>query len=416
MANETTLTTAGAIITKRYDKDVPKAVQEEFPAFNSISKFEQEFGESFYLAVMGENPQGVSSTIENALTGMYNASYSRFEPSVVEVSGLVRIRNNVLRRAKTPGALVDVLKNDCDGMLRQLMQDQTCDMFGDGSGVLGRISSGQGSTTITLTVASDAIKFSVGMLLKGVDARTTSATVRSGSARVTAVDPIAGTVSTTGSNWNSQITSLAANDYLVRAGREVGAVTASTFACPTGFKAWLEGGTAPASLWGLTRTTNPAKYAGTKLDCANKPLEEALIEAATYARVYGSVPPDTLYVHPLDWADLAKTVSSKVQITKTSFTGSKGGIGFKAIAYDSPHGEITVIDTPFIDRNEAVLCKRKLATWHSAGPSPRLLKDGDGQDIVRVVGTSYLEVQFGSDCQFSYRQPYSGVRMTNFGA
>lgn len=416
MANETTISTVSAVLKTRYSEDVPKLVQEEFPAFGSITKFEKEFGADFVMAVMGENPQGVAGTMEDALTAMYNASYSKYTPSVVELSGLVRIRTNVIRRAKSPGALVDIVKNDCDGMLRQLMQDSTCDVFGDGSGVLGVIASGQGGTTITLTVASDAIKFSVGMLLKGVTTRATSATVRSGSARVTGVDPVAGTVTTSGSNWNSQITSLGAGDMLVRAGRQVGAVTASTYACPIGLKTWLEGGTSPASLWGCTRSTNPAKYAGTALNCTGKPLEEALIEASTYASVYGTMPPDTLYCHPLDWADLVKSLSSKVRIDKTTFTGSKAGIGFKAVVYDSPGGEITIIRSPFVDRNEAFLVQRKLATWHSAGPSPRLLKDGDGQEVVRVVGTSFMEVQFGSDCQFTYKQPYSGVRLTNFGA
>lgn len=418
MANETTISVVTAVITRRYEKDVPKLVREEFPAYESVPKFEKEFGEDFALAVIGENPQGIASTIEDAATAQYSGSYSRFTPSVVEVSGVARLRNNVLRRAKGPGALVDIVKNECDGMLRQLMQDQSCDLFGDGSGVLGRIATTAtiASAVLILSVASDAIKFSVGALLKAVDGRLNTSTVRTGTARVSAVDPVAGTITTAGGNWSTQLTTLATSDYLVRAGRQTGAVATTTLACPVGYKEWLVGGTAPAALWGLTRTTNPAKYAGTALSAANKPLEEILIEASTYSSVYGTKPADTLYAHPLDWADLVKTVSSKVKIEKSTFVGTKGGIGFKSIQYDSPTGEINVILSPMIDRNEAFLVNRKMSTWHSAGPSPRVLTEGDGKEMIRAQGSSYLEVQFGSDCQFSYRQPYSGVRITSFAA
>ena len=407
--------TIKAILKTRYDSDVPKLVQEEFPAWGSIPKFEQEFGYDFVLAVYGENPQGVGSDIESAVTsitaaGGSSANYLKFQPNVVESSGVVRWRNNILRRAKSPGALLDVVKSECDGMLRMLIQEQSIDVFNDGTGIKGTVGSVSGSV-VTLTVPTDALKFSVGENVVVLTDRTTSPTNR-GTCVLSGVDPVAGTLSIASGSWPSTGGATQATDLIARSGREA---SGGAFRCAIGYSTWLAGGSSPGTLWGLNRNQNPAKYAGTALNCLGKPLEEALIEASTYSKVYGTRPADTLYCHPLDWADLVKSLSSKVKIEKTTFVGSKAGIGFSAIMYDSPGGEITVILTPFCPKNSSFLVNRKMSTWHSAGPSPRLLKDGDGMEIVRLVGTSYLEAQFGSDVQFSYRQPYSGVRMYNFG-
>lgn len=410
-----TLAASTAILKVRYpDGRLPVSCYRNTKYVATCAKDESDGSDSRVLAFQHEYPQGSSAVFATALGSLKQGTYSKFTLSRVEHFGIARIKGQALKAAEgDENALVDLWKNETDGASRTELLNHEIYSFGNGSGVLGRISSGQTTATITLTVASDAARFALGMRVGLVSTNDLSPTARTGYAAVTGVDRAAGTV-TIGSNWNAAIIGAQANDYIVRAGDEASGGTAAVL---TGLGGWVVGGSSPGTLFGLNRNTDPVRSAGQSYDATGMPIEEAVQEAEALSAQQGGMGDKTLWCHVRDFANLKKALGTKVTYPRTQVKGTMAGVSFSGVQVEGDDGTITIMTSPFISRNTAFLLPEDASILPSVGPAPHL-QNYDKNDFLRVSGDDAQEVRFASYLQHAVRPGALGacVVLSNFGA
>lgn len=410
-----TLAQSQAILKVRYPEGrLPKSLygESKFKFTNIVEKREDFTGELRMVALQNENPQGSSADFQTALGSLAQGVYNRFQVTRVEHFGLARIKGQALKAAEgNEGALVDLWKNETDGISMVEMQNLEIYALGNGSGALGKAASGKATATVTLSVASDAAKFCIGMRVQAISTNTTSATIRSGYATITGVDRVSGTL-TVGTTWTGNIPTMADNDYLVRAGDGSSSGTAAVI---SGVQLWIAGGTSPAALFSLTRTTDPVRFAGQATGFAGVPMEEALIEASALVNQQGAPQPGTAICHVRDLANFKKALGSKVTYPKATVASTVAGVSFTGIEIEGDEGRITLLTSPFIDRNECQLLYMPSWKLDTLGPAPQLL-DFDGPNFLRVASDDAYECRFGMYGQLECNAPFANIRLTSFGA
>lgn len=419
MAGAATLEASTAILKVRYPNGrLPKALYERFKFMGWVPKREDFTGESRVIAIQNENPQGVSADFQTALGSMAQGNYRKFTATRVEEFGIVRIKGQALKAAEgDEGALVDLWKNECDGISMELTKALETYSFGNGSGTLGQIASGQATVTVTLSVPTDISKFSLGMRLQAVSDATLSPTLRNSGATVTvtAIDRSAGTL-TSGSAWSAQIPAIS-TDFLVRAGDYASSATARVM---YGTKAWVPGGTAPGTLFGLNRNEDPVRFAGQAYNATTVPMEEAAIEASALVNQQGAPQPTTAFVNPRDLANFKKAIGSKVTYDRTVTSGRNGDSGdkatvsFKSIEIEGDESRIQLVPNPFVGRYEMHLLYDESWKLDSLGPAPQLL-DFDDNNFLRVASDDAYEARFGFYGQLECNLPYANIILSNWG-
>lgn len=400
-----------AILKRRYaGGKLPKAQFAEFPAFNECEKKEDFVGDDYVLALQTENPQGVGTTIALGQTAAAQGAYKRFLLTRLEYFGVARIKGQALRTATTrgDGALVDLWTNEMDGIQRSVLKMLEIFFFGNGNGVLGTVASGEGTPTITLTVAEDVNCFDVGMRVKGVSSTGLSPTVRAGEAVITAINRATGTLTISG-NWTASITALAAGDSLVRSGDQAIAGAASV---PAGLRRWLEGGAAPGTWKSLNRDEDPVRLASQSLDMTGLPMAEAITDLESLVTIQGHTPKKKLLGNPRDFRQVKKTQYGKVFI---SGGGGTPTIGFDGAKWAGDGGEIGVLLSPFCPKSNVFLKDMSTFAMYSAGPAPQPL-DFDKSDFLRVSNDDAYEVRIGLYGDYGERMPVGSARGTNWGA
>jgi hypothetical protein len=183
-----TLAASTAILKVRYPEGkLPAATYKNTKYVAQCTKVETDGSDSRALALQHEYPQGSSSDFATALGSLKQGTYSKFTLTRVEHFGIARIKGQALKAAEgDENALVDLWKNETDGASKTELLDHEVYCFGNGTGVRGTISTGVTGTTVTLTVASDAAKFFLGMRVGAVSSATSlSPTVRAGYATIT---------------------------------------------------------------------------------------------------------------------------------------------------------------------------------------------------------------------------------------
>ncbi len=409
-----TLAASAAILKTRYPKGkLPKALYKRTKYTSTITKREDFTGDKRVIALQNENPQGSSSDMATAIGSLAQGSYKRFEVPRVEHFGVCRIKGQALRAAEgDEGALVDLWKNETDGISQVEMLNIEIYSFGNGSGVLGKLNGGVVSgATVTLLVPEDAAKFSLNMRVQAVSTNSLSPTLRGGYAVITGIDRKLG-VLTVASTWTDFIPSLGVSDYLVRAGDYASAGTGRVL---MGKQGWVVDSATPGTLYGLDRNADPIRLAGQVYDATGVPMEEAFIEASALVNQQGAPQPTRAWAHPRDIANFKKALGAKVTYPRTSVESTEAGISFSAIKIEGDEGEISIMTSPFVDRYKCHLDDPDAWILDSIGPAPMLL-DLDSNEFLRVQGDDAYEARFGFYGNHECNAPYGQIMLKGFGA
>lgn len=418
MAN---LTDSEAILKEKYPSGtLPKSVYKNRKVVSSLPKSEDFNGELQVVAIQNEYGQGVSSRFQNASLAAVQSSYKKFQVYRVTKYAIARVTGEAMDAAKGEGALVDLWRNEMDSTGKQCLEDLEVDFMGNGSGVRGQVSSGStvSSTTITLAKVSDVAKFKLNMTVQCVSTNTLSPTLLPGSAPITAIDRLNGTL-TIAVAWNSVFTGITAGStYIIRGGDYASSGTA---AVSIGFPGYIVGGTTPGTLWGLDRNSDPVRLAGETYSGSGQTIENAIIEASALVAQQGGSQPNLLVMHPRDLADFKKALGTKVMYTRGSMSGStaKGSgsgaeVSFSTIEIDGDDGTISIISSPFQTRNTAFLMYQDCWKLHSLGGAPQL-DSRDGNTFLRMVDADAFEARWKYYGNFECNEPYSNVRITDLG-
>lgn len=391
------------------DGELPKSINDMFVLHKRLKKELGFVGELAYVPIQNANPQGSSADFLTAQLNIQQGNYLRSALTRVTHHGVARVTGEAAEAAvKSEGALVDLWDNETRGIATTEMSVLATYLYGTGDATIGQILSGVGTTQITLTTTANMNYFELGMTLRVVSAQGVSPTVRVEASRavVTGIDRRNRTL-TFAQALSTHATSAVNNDFLVRSGDQSSA--ASTVI--TGLDAYVAGGTAPTTLFGLVRAADPVRLAGQAIDYSGWAMEDAVVDASAQCGFQGIGYPNVLVANNIDIANMKKSLGSKILYDGG---GGKAKHSFSGISIDGEAGPIEILSDPFCPRNKAWLLKLDAFSLFSLKAAPHLNKF-DGMDFMRRPDADAYEVRFVFYGNVKCKNPGPHVKLTNFG-
>jgi hypothetical protein len=415
MAANAALVDSTAILKKKYNQ--PKVYWLSYkanPEIADVRKDETYGGENKVIAVQTETPQGAGVTIATAQANLLQGSYKKFTITHIKDYGVARVDGDALKGAKkNEDALIDLWKREMDGIIHTVTRSLAIHFWRNGTGSRAQISASAtiASATLLLRLVSDISNFSVGMKVQATD--TDGGTLRNAGAVVTlsAVNRRTGTITTAGGNWSVQIGAITVNDFLYRSGDLNGMVS--------GVQAWVPASDPSATtFFGLDRTSDVVRLGGQRLDAANMPMSEALIESISLIDVEMAGQQNELvaWMHPRDAAQYIKEAEGKVQYTRVErpIKGSSVKVGFKAIEAEVEGTSVMVRTSINVPRQKCFVTDWSTWALETMGPAPHI-QDYDSNQFLRVSNEDSLEVRVAYYGQVSNAAPCGTVHISNFG-
>lgn len=394
------LPAADAVLKQLYDYGrISDLCYQDNVFLGIVPKYEKFGGRNRVIPIRYGRPQGRSATFATAQSNATATKYTDFLITVGENFGVATIDGKTAEATRNDKhAFIDAITSEIDGIMREVSRDMNRNLHRTHTGAIGQVSA-VSTTYVTLTNAADAHNFEVNMELI---ATADLSTARTGSATVTAVARNAATNHlTTDSNWTSQITDFAADDYLVQEG-DLGSKM-------YGLQSWLPS-TAPSSgdsYFGVDRSVDDRLYGVYKDLSSASSREDALLELQSYVATMGGKP-DICLMNNVDLRKLIQDLGSKVQYDNTLMAqtgkGKSASIGFEAVVIQGDVGRIRCVadrDTPV-----GTAAMLELSSWelNSIGSSPHIL-NLDGLRIQRQSTSNGYEVRVGAYPQLACDAP-----------
>lgn len=271
--------------------------------------------------------------------------------------------------------------------------------FGNGDGARGYVgTSGITTTALTLSDSNDVVNFEVGMEVE-LSSAGTVATLRAGTATITAINRTTG-VLTTDSNWTTQIPGATDADYIAREG--------DTAACLTGLAGWIPAST-PGALFGVTRTADTTRLAGSRITGSGAPEEEIIIDAVTESVINGGRP-DLLVVHPKRFAELLKNLHAK-SYTTVPIPTDNAKVAFRGIEFNAPNGSVKVLSDPQCPYAYGWLVKKNSFELCHLGKFPHFSEE-DGLKFSREASADAVEFRLKAYGNLLCHEPHHNVCIT----
>lgn len=317
-----TLTTFDFAMKERYTDDkVESLMFSSRPLFGRIAKDETLMGDQFIQPLIRTAPQGLTGTIANIATPVGgtggNVGGEKFVIPTGEYHAWVEIGDKVLKASRAnPGAFLENKAAEIDNLYEQASDALALYAYSNGGFASGQRASAA-VNVITLSSKDDVANFEVGMYVEAssADGASTLDALRVGSTFVTAVDRENGTVTLSSA---AAIAAFADGDYLFRYGDFAGNTAVVIY---KGLRAWISDTSAPAALYGVTRTTDVQRLSGSRLvsaDYTGFNIEERLQKLITrMTGRYRGPGPDDVYMHPEDFQTLALSLQTRGERTLT---------------------------------------------------------------------------------------------------
>lgn len=402
MAATLDLTEFDAAMKEYYtDERIHNLTYRNNPFLAMVPKREDFYGDSKPIVVEHGNPQGRSRTFSTAKANKQAGKRSRFMLTRVKDYGYITIDNETIEASRNDrGAFLDARTVEINGMLRELTQSLAISLYRDSSGYRGQVSAepdAAANTVITLKQAQDVHNFEVGQTINIWSAKSGgSQRTSDGSTTdlvIDAIDRSAGTITATGQAYDGSGT-IAANDYIFVEGDRGNSIS--------GLEGWVPD-TAPTSgdsFFGLDRSVDTDRLAGVRVDGTGKPVEEALIEAASELELRGGNP-DYCFMPFAKWNELEKSLGSKVSYVNLE---APGKVGFRGIQIAGNSGPITVLADRNCPAGKAFMVEMDTWCLDSLGKAPRLF-DTDGRTMLRQSDADGVEVRALYYAQLGCRAP-----------
>ncbi len=393
--------------------ELPKSINEMFVLHKRLKKETDFVGELAYVPLQNANPQGSAGNFTDAQASIYQGNYLRFALTRASHFGVARVTGEAAEAAvKSEGALVDLWDNETRGIATTEMACLATYLYGTGDGVLGKAVSGKATTVLTMDPSTNMNYFELNMTVRAVDSTGLSSTVRSGGAakaRIVGIDRRGKTL-TFSAAVNGLITDIQDNDYLVRAGDEHSSTNVATVI--TGLDELVKGGSAPGTVWGLNRNTDPVRLAGQSIDYQGWAMEDAVVDASAQAGFQGIGYPNVLVANNIEVANMKKSLSGKIHYEKPG--AKEANYSFSGVTIDGEAGPIEVLADPFCPRNKAWMLKLDAFSLFSLKAAPHLQKY-DGLEFLRRPDADAFEVRFVFYGNLKLKNPGPQIKLTNFG-
>jgi hypothetical protein len=375
------------------DPKVRELLYEKNPLLGMIAKDRNAHGKLIHQPLKYGDPTTISADFAQRAAGISHSSYAGFDLQTVNEYGFASITGEAIDRSKNDkGSFVRALDKEVSGVIRQMKNRMSLNLFRDGSGVIGRRSGALSGTTFTLHDPRDSRYYEVGMKLQFASAATGGTLRNSGAtATVTAVSRSAGTVTL---DSVAGVGAFVADDYIVPAGDYDGKLK--------GLSAWVPASDPGATaFFGVDRSVDPTRLGGIRDDLSGVSIEEALLEASERMVREGAAP-DVCVMHSTDVMKFQKAMAGKVIYGARDSYDTK--VGYRTIQIEGPAGTIDLVSDP--NAIPGVMFMLQLDTWtlYSMGETPKYL-DNDGNTVLRTTTTDAVEIQFVSRLQLGCAAP-----------
>ena len=370
---------------------VENMVYKDHPALAMVKKMEMFYGENLPLPTIYGNPQGRSSNFKKAKDNKTSSVLAKFTLTRFKDYSLASIDNETAEASENDkGAFLKAMTVEIDGALQAATNSAASDMFGTGSGRIGKILSiaandgGSGNTRVNLVSAEDIVYFEQGMTLNVSVADGGGAVKTVNTSVVISVNRDIGYFHVL--DAEAAASTFAADDFLF--------VDGDYDSKMPGFAAWLPKTDAAAqtTFLGVDRSLDPTRLAGIRFDGTAMPIEEALIKAASRVQREGGNP-DYVFLSYDKYSDLEASLGSKIQYVMPTAAG-RADISFRGIQLNTNKGTMTVLADSYCPEGSAFMLTMKTWQLFSLKKMIRIL-DLDGNKVLRENDEDAVEVRVG---------------------
>lgn len=343
------------ILKQIFAMGVPKDVTQKAGPFYNNLRLVPAGGDSLKIPLRYGYPQGISASFSTALTNARPSTYGSFVLPVtnpwVPLYLVGYVDNQLLYQSRggpNEYAFAEALMQELNGARSQHFIDMSIYLWGDGSGALGEVKSIPSSTTVTLTLFTDGVKFFAGG--KYSSATSKFSTMPTNGVELAAdpdIDVKKGTATLTFTTANPS--GIAVGDFLFRDGIYATDIGTNVI---TGVGAWIPP-TSPTStlFFGQNRALSPIRLGGNRVSGATSSVAESITNLAYAMKLLGAQTPTgvSIYLNPVQMQRLQnQSSSSLVRIYEDQQTTSR--IGFQAWRANFTSGfSAPIIEDPMID-------------------------------------------------------------------
>ena len=403
------LTSFEAALKVHYtDLRVKNLVYRNNPFLAAVPKYEYFGGKNLPIPVQFGTPQGRSATFTDANNQNVQTpgEYTDFVLKRVRNYSVAAIDNETLEASVgRPNAFMEAAASEIDGALRSLTQDLAGNLYRDQFGIRGEIANIV-VNEIELTNPSDIVFFEVGMTLVTVPAATPAAATTGGGIGCT-IDTI------NRDNGTFTVTAIlgatAAGDVIFQLGD---AANGGDVLKMAGLSGWLPA-TAPVSgvtpdFFQVDRGRDASRLAGQRYNGTSETIEEALIGAGSLLFREGGRP-DLVFMNPLEYSDLIKSLGSKVvyDVVRSSDVAE---VFFDSVRVYTPSGQVSVVADPNCPTGVAYMLQMDTWKLYSLGMAPKILMT-DGLRFLRTENADSVTVRCGYYSQLGCTAPGWNARI-----
>lgn len=352
------------------------------------TKFATQGQQKLYIPVPYSNGQGIGPTNADAYTARSGAKGYQFEVPQRRIIHFGEITADVVRNAEAGGSeeqFVDALMYDIDGATENFGQEINQRLYGSalGTRALVHATTAISGTVLTLANPEDAQFFEIDMLVSVMNGSDDTLRDSGDYVTITAVDPIAGTL-TADANW-SNITGTTTGDKLVRRGFRAASID--------GLDGWVPV-TPVADFLGVNQTLYRTRLAGTYVDVSSSNIRQGVLRAISVARgqigaKYNSK--DPWFMNPADKMHFVQSVES-VKVNDIQLK-TKYNVGLEAVEILGAR----IVEDRHCPVGHAFQVPEGAFTFATAGAQPKI-EEIDGKRFNYNRQTGYLEFTLAADC------------------
>lgn len=346
------------------------------------------------IPVYYTRPQGRSATFATAQSAASASKIGEFLLTRKANYGVATISGEAVAASEGDRySFLNAMTTEIDGVMRSVGDSISRNLYGDGSGSIGRINNSSFSTTaLDLVTDMDSLNFEVGMVLQ-VSGTKSGGSVRSGTLTVSGVNRGAAASQITMSGNLSGWSSVAQNDYIYQSGDYDGALT--------GLAGWLPA-TAPGStaFFGQDRTADITRLSGQRYDGSSGTILEALIEGAALCSREGGKP-SHMFCSFADFVSIEKAMNAQVQ---REVKQSDSVSGYRSLEFYAPHGVVSIVPDKDCPGGTAYMLELGTFSLMSIG-SVVQLTELDGNRVLRQSADDGVEVRVHSYSQLACTGP-----------
>lgn len=407
MANNTRAS-ADAVLKVYYDGQKIQNLcfgSDERPLMKMLMSKKNTFGRNYPLPVTYGQGQGRSATFSDAQGNATATKYESYDLTPTANYQVIRMNGRLLRSiVNDKQSFVQGVKEYMDEGLNNLSNNIESDLFRDGTGVIGQISSGYTTTSITLADPGQAVNFEVGMSLD-FSATTTGSLSNSAALTVSAVNLDTGIVTLSAAPSS---VSVGASDYIFAEGDgQEGGTSKKKL---VGLAGWLPT-TAPTSgdsFFGVDRSSHVTRLAGVRFDGSGMAIREAIKQGLYRHAQTGKGVPKVALMSPLTFGALDEELGSQVQRNQ----GGQAVDGFSGLSIIGAKGPVKCMAAPYCP--DGLVYVLDPATWclYYNGEAPVFIIKDDGLRIRAIYNEDAFELRCHTDMQLGCKAPANNLVVT----